>query len=121
MRTTTEPQKQALRVISISFPASLLQFTQDLLSLSLAHLESLLPPYTRFYLEELESPPADPEEGPAPSLPNLVQTIFDFTTHIQRKPKLSAGWFTTESNLYAVIRATFQWSQMTKDDVSIYI
>jgi hypothetical protein len=90
-------------------------YLQDFLSASLNHLQILFPTFTRFYLSSSLSPPSSSEDEHV-GLPHLVSPLIDFVSTATRGGK-AKEWFDS-GHLQALVGATFNYVQMTDEDVS---
>lgn len=107
---------QTLYNIHTSFPKALVPFLNDYLNLSLAHLVSLYPVFTHFYIQSSNSVPENSEDEVV-ELPQLLCPILDFLSATTRSSKAREWWFES-NNLVNVIPAVFNYLQITDDDVS---
>lgn len=87
---------------------------QIFLSISLNHLQSLLPTFIKCYLDQNATPPVS-SEGDEISLPRLSCSIIDFISNIARTTA-ARSWF-DHTHLEQLINVVFHWIQMTGEDV----
>ncbi|KAH8119757.1 ARM repeat-containing protein [Phellopilus nigrolimitatus] len=105
---------KTLDTIHLGFSKSLAPHYEDLLNSSLAHLQALLPTFTKYYLTASSAqPPSASEEDPI-ELSMLGCPIIDFLAVITRGSK-AKSWL-QPSNVEALIVTLCGWMQMTEDD-----
>jgi hypothetical protein len=90
-------------------------YLKDFLTASVNHLQALYPTFTQFHLSSSEPAPSSSEEESV-ELPQLLCPIFEFVTAVARGGK-AKEWF-AEKNLSILISSTFNFVQMTDEDVS---
>jgi importin-9 len=110
---------KTLDTIYTSFPKSMAPFVNDLLNISLGHLQSLYPAFIQYYLKVDSTPPKCSEDDTEIHVTNLVTKIFDFLGTVARLGKARA-WFTNDACM-SLINAVFNFTQMTQEDVRICI
>jgi hypothetical protein len=84
------------------------------LTLSLQHLQGLLPAFEQYCLDANATPPTSVEAEEV-SLPRLACSIVDFISNIARG-SAARLWFSA-SHLEQLIGVIFRWIQMTSEDV----
>ncbi|KAI5119706.1 hypothetical protein M0805_001421 [Coniferiporia weirii] len=105
---------RALDTIHLGFSKSLVPHYEDLLNISLAHLQILLPIFTHYYLSTSGTrPPSASEEEPF-ELSMLGCPIIDFLAVITRSSK-ARSWLQPQ-NVESLIITLCGWMQMTEDD-----
>lgn len=101
----------------MGFAKSLVPLYGELLNIALAHLQVLLPAFSKYYLSKSSDSPPTASEEESIELFMLGCPIIDFIAAITRSSK-AKSWL-QPSNVEALIVALCGWMQMTEDDVSI--
>ncbi|GBE77314.1 ARM repeat-containing protein [Sparassis crispa] len=104
---------KTLDIIYVSFARALIPHLQELLTVSLNHLNALFPAFTQYYLSGEHVKPTSSEDQPI-EIPHLMCPLLDFVSNVTRGGK-AKEWF-EPANLNALIGAIFGWAQMTQDD-----
>ena len=82
---------------------------------SLNHLRLLYPTFSHYYLSATEAVPSTSEDESI-ELPQLLCPIIDFVSAVIRRGKCRQ-WL-GEENILSLVASTFNYVQMTDDDVS---
>ncbi|KAL5519373.1 hypothetical protein ACEPAH_1056 [Sanghuangporus vaninii] len=104
---------KTLDTIHMGFAKSLSPHYNELLNTALAHLQVLLPTFSRYYLSSSAAPPTASEED-AIELSMLGCPVIDFIAALTRSSK-AKSWLQS-STVEALIVALCGWMQMTEDD-----
>ncbi|CAL1694900.1 unnamed protein product [Somion occarium] len=104
---------KTLDICLTSFPRTVTPYVHDVLNASLQHLHALQSAFSHYYLTA-SSPVPQNSEGGTIDLTNLTCTIFDFVTRAARGSR-AREWF-SDVNLAALVRAVFDWVQMSNED-----
>ncbi|KAG8968425.1 hypothetical protein FRC03_007367 [Tulasnella sp. 419] len=88
----------------------------EFLSLSVRHLESLLPTFQTYYISSTSSPPGTSEDpGDNKLLSRLGWSILEYI-RTASKSASAKPWFNADGTLVNLIGMIFAWTQMTEDD-----
>lgn len=114
---------QTLNALNSALPRLLTPYLPTFLSLTLAHLNSLLPLFHQYYVAEgATAPPASTPDDPDQeiSLPNFASNMIDFLSQAVSGGR-ARSWFTDNDHVYvgACVRVVAGWTQMTDEDVRI--
>ncbi|KAF8498357.1 ARM repeat-containing protein [Gautieria morchelliformis] len=104
---------KTLDTIQTIFSRSLKSYSSRLLDAALRHLQILLPPFERYYLDPSASPPLSAEDEDV-SLSRIACPIIDFTSNAARG-SAARSWF-EPVHLEQLTCTIFRWIQMTGED-----
>ncbi|KAF8522163.1 ARM repeat-containing protein [Hysterangium stoloniferum] len=104
---------KTLDTIQTIFNRAVKNHVGDFLTLSLRHLQGLLPVFEQYCLESTAAPPTSAEDEEV-SLPRLACSIVDFISNIARG-SAARLWFNA-SHLEQLTGVIFRWIQMTSED-----
>lgn len=88
---------------------------EDIMNVSLGHLQNLLPTFTQYYVSSTDSVPTS-EEDDAVELPRLIGAILDFVSAVTRSGRAKEWVSKQGAPLVAVV---FSYVLMTDEDVSM--
>jgi len=88
-------------------------FLNDIMNISLGHLQNLLPLFTQYYVSSTDTVPVSEEEE-AVELPRLIGSILDFTAGVARSGR-AKDWVSSQGA--ALVTVVFSYALMTDDDV----
>jgi hypothetical protein len=114
---------QTLNALHSALPRLLTPYLPTFLSLTLAHLNSLLPVFHQYHVAEgATAPPVSTPDEPDQevSLPNFASNMIDFLSQAVGGSRVRS-WFTDNdyASIGACVRVVAGWTQMTDEDVRI--